>query len=100
MTLGQAYRLRLELHGFEIGRTLRAVAAMLAASALLGVVAYFTWKALDSALGRSLPAQIVSVTFALAVSGAVYAAAVVAMRIAEARQIIGLLQRRLGRTAS
>jgi putative peptidoglycan lipid II flippase len=100
MTLGQAYRLRFELHGFEIGRTLRAVAAMLAASALLGVVAYFAWKALDSALGRSLPAQLVSVAFALALSSAVYAAAVLAMRIPEARQIVGLLQRRLGRTAS
>ena len=62
MTLGQAYRLRLELHGFEIGRTLRGVALMLAASAVLGVVAYFGWEALDSVLGESLLAQFVSVS--------------------------------------
>jgi putative peptidoglycan lipid II flippase len=100
MTLGQAYRLRLELHGFEIGRTLRGVAAMLAASALLGAVAYFAWKGLDSALGRSLPAQVVSVIAALAVSSALYGVLVYAMRIPEARQIIALVLRRLGRTAS
>ena len=42
MTVAQAHQLRRELHGFEIGRTLRAVAAMLVAAALLGVVAYGT----------------------------------------------------------
>jgi putative peptidoglycan lipid II flippase len=100
MTLGQASRLRLELHGFEIGRTLRGVAAMLAASALLGAVAYLVWAALDEALGRSLVAQLASVTVALAVASAVYAAAVLALRIPEARQIVGLVQRRMRRGAS
>src|SRR5829696_3544865 len=81
MTLGQAYRLRLELHGFEIGRTLRGVALMLAASALLGAVAYFGWELLDDALGDSLVAQFVSVTLALSVGSAIYMAAVFALRI-------------------
>ena len=49
MTLGQAYRIRQELHGFEIVRTLQGVALMLVASAVLGAVAYFGWEALDSA---------------------------------------------------
>jgi putative peptidoglycan lipid II flippase len=100
MTLGQAYRLRLELRGFEIGRTLRGVGLMLAASALLGAVAYFGWQALDSALGSSLPAQFLSVTVALAVASAVYTATVIAVRIPEARQIAGIVRRRLGRSAS
>jgi len=100
MTLGQAYRLRLELRGFEIGRTLQGVALMLAASALLGAVAYVGWEALDSVLGSSLVAQFVSVTLALTVASAVYAAAVFALRIPEARQIAGIAQRRLGRSAS
>ena len=100
MTLGQAYRLPLELHGFEIVRTLRGVALMLAASAVLGVVAYFGWEALDAALGDSLIAQFVSVTLALTVASVVYAAAVFALRIPEARQIAGIVQRRLGRSAS
>ena len=100
MTLGQAYRLRQELHGFEIGRTLHGVALMLVASALLGVVAYVGWEALDAALGDSLVAQFVSVTLALTVASAVYAAVVFALRIPEARQIAGIVQRRLGRSAS
>ena len=44
MTVAQAFFLRRELHGFEIGRRrCKAVAAMLAASALLGIVAYEAW---------------------------------------------------------
>jgi len=100
MTVAQAYYLRRELHGFEIGRTLRAVAAVLVASALLGVVAYGVWRGLDEALGRSLLAQLASVTAALTVAGAVYGAAVLALRIPEAQQVIGLLRRRAGRGPS
>jgi putative peptidoglycan lipid II flippase len=99
MTVAQAYWLRRELHGFEIGRTLRAVAAMLAASALLGVIAYGLWYVLDDSLGRSLPAQLVSVVVALGVASAVYGAAVLALRIPEAQQIVGLVRRRLGRAS-
>ena len=61
MTVAQAYFLRRELHGFEIGRTLRAVAGMLVGGAALGLVAYEVWDVLDGALGRSLPGQLVSV---------------------------------------
>jgi putative peptidoglycan lipid II flippase len=100
MTLGQVYRLRIELHGFEIVRTLRSVAQVLLAAALLGVVAYFGWKGLESALGVSLIAQFVSVTLALAVASVVYAGAVYALRMPEARQIAGIVQRRLRRGAS
>ena len=46
---------------FEIGRTLRAVAGILVSSALLGVVSYGVWYALDQALGTSLLGQLVSV---------------------------------------
>ena len=97
MTVGQAHYLRRELHGFEIGRTLRAVAAILAASALLGLVAFGLWHLLDGLLGRSLPAQLVSVVVALGVGSAVYGAAVLALRIPEAEQVMGLVRRRLGR---
>jgi hypothetical protein len=40
------------------------------------------------------------VTVALGVASAVYIALVYALRIPEARQIAGIIQRRLGRTAS
>jgi putative peptidoglycan lipid II flippase len=100
MAVAQAYFLRRRLHGFEIGRTLRAVAGILAAAALLGVVSYETWNLIDQALGRSLLGQLISVTAAMVLGSAVYAAAVIALRIPEAQQIVGLLRGRLGRGAS
>jgi putative peptidoglycan lipid II flippase len=100
MTLGQAWRLRLLLHGsLEGRRTLIAVAQMAAASALLGGVAYGTWWILDDALGRALPAQIISVGAALITGSVVYAAAVMAMRVEEAAQIRRLIAGRLRRAA-
>ena len=100
MAVAQAFFLRRQLHGFEIGRTLRAVAGMLAASALLGVVSYEVWNVLDQALGRSLPAQLISVTAAMFLGSVVYAAGVIALRIPEAQQIIGLIRGRMRRDAS
>ena len=72
---------------------------MLAASALLAAVAYGVWKALDAALGRGLVGQILSVGVGLTAGAVVYAVAVLAMRIPEARQIERLLVGRLRRTA-
>ena len=69
LTLLEARRLRRELGGLEVARTLRAAAVMLAAAALLGVVAYGVWYGLDELLGRSLPAQLLSVGIALALGG-------------------------------
>jgi len=100
MTVAQAFFLRRQLHGFEIGQTLKAVAGMLAASALLGVVSYEVWNVLDGALGNSLAAQLVSVLAAMVLGSAVYAAAVIGLRIPEAQQIVGLIRGRMGRGAS
>ena len=94
MTAGQAYYLRRHTGGLQLGTTLRATAKMIVAAALLGGVAYGTWWALDQALGRSFAAQLVSVGTAIALGSAAYAAAVLAMRIPEARQIVGLFARR------
>jgi putative peptidoglycan lipid II flippase len=99
MTIGQAYFLRLRLQGIELGTTVSAVAKMLLAAALFGGVAYVVWLPLDDVLGRSLPAQIVSVGAGLAAGAAVYAAVVLALRIPEARQILQLLRSRFGRRA-
>jgi putative peptidoglycan lipid II flippase len=101
MTLSQAYYLRRELHGrLEGGRTLMAVARMTLAAAALGGVAYLTWWAIDSGLGRSILAQIVSVSTAAITGFAVYAAAVLLLRIPEARRleavVAGRLRRRQG----
>jgi putative peptidoglycan lipid II flippase len=101
MAYAQARRLRPLLHGrLEGRRTADAVARITLASGALAGAAYGLWWALDQLLGRSLPAQIVSVGGALAVGGAVYVGLVLAMRVAEARQVQELVTRRLRRRAS
>jgi putative peptidoglycan lipid II flippase len=100
LTVLEARRLRTEIGGLEIARTLRAAALMIAAAALLAGVAYVTWYGLDQLLGRSLPAQIVSVTVALALGGLAYAAVLLRSGLPEARQILELFTRRLRRGAS
>jgi putative peptidoglycan lipid II flippase len=99
MTGGQAYYLRRELGGrLEGGETARAVARILLASAALGVVAYLVWRGLDELLGRSLPAQIVSVGTGLCAGIGVYCAAVMALRVPEAEQIRDMVGPRLRRS--
>jgi putative peptidoglycan lipid II flippase len=100
MTIGQAYFLRSRLGGIELHTTLNAVARMLVSAALLGVVAYGVWYGLDDVLGRSRIAQVISVGGGLAAGTAVYAAAVFALHIPEARQIVALISSRLGRNRS
>jgi len=101
MTLAQMHFLRHQLHGRLDGRrTAIAVAKMTAAAALLAAVTYGVWKALDSALGRGLVGQVLSVGVGLTAGAVVYGVAVHAMRIPEARQIERLLVGRLRRTAA
>lgn len=100
MTAGQAFYLRRRLHGIELGGTLRAVARMLPAAAVLGGVAYGTWWLLDDVLGRTLLAQAVSVGTAMTLATAAYAAIVLALRVPEARQVLDLLTRRLRRNTA
>ncbi len=100
MSVGQAYFLRPKLGGIEAGRTLRAAAQMIVAAALLGITAYGAWWLLDDLLGQSRIAQAVSVTGGLAAGTAVYVAAVLALKIPEATQIVDLIRSRLRPRAS
>jgi putative peptidoglycan lipid II flippase len=100
LTALEARRLRNELGGLEITRTLKATLTMLAAAALLGGVAYGVHSVLDDLLGRSLIAQLISVTAALTAGGAVYAAAVLRAGLPEARQILDLFSNRIRRAPS
>jgi putative peptidoglycan lipid II flippase len=98
MTVMQTRLLREELHGrLEAGRTLQAIARMLVAAAALSAVSYAVWWALDDLLGRSLPAQIVSVGLGVVAGLATYGALVLALRVAEAHRIAGIVRDRLGR---
>jgi putative peptidoglycan lipid II flippase len=98
MLIGQAWYLRRELNGLEGRRTGTVTAQVLAASALLGGVAFGVWYGLDAWLGRELVAQIVSVVGAIAIGCGLYAFAVTAMRIPEAHQIRQLVTGRLRRS--
>ena len=93
-------RLRRELGGLEVTRTLRAVAVISAASVLLAVVSYAVWWGIEHALGTSLPAQLISVGLALGLGGAAYAFALLRLGLPEARQVLDLLVRRFGRGAA
>ena len=97
MFAGQWVYLGRELQGLEGRRTVAVTAQVLAASALLGGVAYGVWAALDAALGRGLGDQVVSVVGALALGGLAFAAAVTVMGVPEAHQIRELLTGRLRR---
>jgi putative peptidoglycan lipid II flippase len=94
MCVAQAWILRGELGGVEGRQTLGAALRMLAAAAVLGAVAYATWYGIDAALGGALAAQALAVLAAIAAGFAVYAAAVWALRVPEARQVRELLVRR------
>jgi hypothetical protein len=97
MTAAQAIALRGALHGRLEGRnTLRATTMIAAASAILGVVAYAVWLALDDVLGRSLVAQIISVGGAAAAGAAIFAYAVLWLDLPEARQVRSLVTERFG----
>jgi len=92
----QAYILRREFHGLELGRLLSTVIRITMASAALAGVGWIVWDLLDNALGRSLPAQIISLGSGLVAGAVAYLAAAWVLRIAELEQIMRLLRWRRG----
>src|SRR6185437_1044430 len=97
MTLLQIWILRRDLGGIQGRATLMAVARMLVSAAALAGVSYGVWYALDAELGRSLPAQIVSLLVGAGAGLAVYAVGVLVLRVPEAGQIRRLVTGRLRR---
>ena len=98
MTALQIHRLRIGFNGrLEGAQTTMITARIALASALLGVVSWVVWRALDSLLGASLPAQIVSVGGAATAGVLAYMRAVFAMRVPEAHQVQRLIRTQLGR---
>ncbi|MFL5863048.1 MAG: murein biosynthesis integral membrane protein MurJ [Solirubrobacteraceae bacterium] len=96
MTWLQLRRLRTGFNGhIEGAQTTMITIRILVASAIAGGLGYLVWKGLDSLLGLSFIAQVLSVGIALAVAGVVYARLVLLMRIPEARQIEQLVRSRL-----
>src|SRR5208282_6452685 len=99
MTGLQLQRLRAGLNGrLDGAQTIMITARILVASGLLAGVSWGVWKLLDTTLGTSLVAQIVSVGAAGVAGVLVYSGLVLAMRVPEAHQVRRLLRTQLGRT--
>jgi putative peptidoglycan lipid II flippase len=74
------------------GRAIASTAMrVVVASAVVGVVAWTIWRPLDSALGRSFPAQVVSLGTALGASIAVY---ILCCRLLQVRELDTLMSLR------
>ncbi len=96
MTFLQYRRLRIGFNGrLDDAQNLMITIRVLLASVVMSAIAWIVWKGLDSLLGRSLPAQIISVGLAIGLAGLFYMKAVLTMRIPEARQIETLVMGRL-----
>jgi putative peptidoglycan lipid II flippase len=96
MTGLQLHRLRVGFNGhLEGAQTMMITVRILVATAIATPAGYLVWKGLDSVLGLSLIAQILSVGVALAAAGLVYGWLVLRMRVPEARQIEQLVVSRL-----
>jgi putative peptidoglycan lipid II flippase len=91
--VAQTVILRRQLHGLDLPHLIETALRVVAAAALLAGVSYLVWYGLDDALGRSLIAQIISLGAGLAAGFATYFAAVLALRVPEADQIMRLLRR-------
>ena len=89
--------LRRRLGRIELMETARAFGLIVLAAAVLGVVAYGTWRGLDEALGQSLAGQIVSVSSALVAGAVAYG---ISCRILGVRELQALRSLRRQRPAS
>ena len=82
---------RRRMPGFDIGETARSFLLVCLASAVLAAVGWGAWHLLDSGLGRSLPAQIVSLGAGLVLG---YAAFFGVCRLLGVRELETLLRLR------
>jgi putative peptidoglycan lipid II flippase len=83
-----------KMGGFDVRETARSFVLVAVASAALAAVAWWVWYLLDAGLGRSLPAQIVSLGFGLVVG---YAAFFGACRLLGVRELETMLRLRRSR---
>ena len=89
-TLALLYFLRKRIGRIELTGTIRSTALVLVASAALAVVAHEVWAALDSVLGRSTGAQIVSLLGALGAGLATYVGVCLLLGVRELRPLLSV----------
>ena len=85
--------LRRQLGRLDGGEIAASSARIVAVSAVVAVVAFVVWEPLDSALGRSFGAQVVSLGLALGASVAVYGIGCRALRVREMQALLSLRSR-------
>lgn len=85
--------LRNRLGHFDGGRIAVTVVKVSLASAAVAAVAWFVWHPLDSALGRSFPAQVVTLGLALTASVGIYLAACKVLKVREMDVLLSLRSR-------
>jgi putative peptidoglycan lipid II flippase len=85
--------MRGRLTGVDLRATLLAIVRISSASALLAGAAYGVWWGLDDLLGRSVGAQIVTVSAGLTGGGLVYVVACRALRVRELNALLALRRR-------
>jgi putative peptidoglycan lipid II flippase len=86
--------LRRRLGRIEVGAMVSSVLRVTAASAVVAVAAYGTWRGLDELLGRGLVAQAISLLTALLVAAVVYLLAARALGVRELEALLALRRRR------
>jgi putative peptidoglycan lipid II flippase len=92
-TIALLVLLRRRLGRFEGRAIATTVVKVCVASAAVAAVAWFVWHPLDSALGRSFIAQVVSLGLALSASVGVYFAACRVLRVREMQVLLSLRSR-------
>jgi len=92
-TVALVVLLRGRIGRFQGGAILSTIVRVAFASAAVAVVSYVVWHPLDAALGRSFPAQVVSLGAALAGAGATYAIVCRALRVSEMQALLSLRSR-------
>jgi putative peptidoglycan lipid II flippase len=95
-TIVLLFLLRERLGRLDGTRIASAVVRITIASAAVAAVAWFVWRPLDDALGRSFPAQVVSLGAALVASTATYFAACSVLKVREMRALLSLRSRLRG----
>ena len=82
--------LRRRIGRIELKETIRSSILVLVASAALAVVSHEVWRALDSALGRGVGAQIVSLLVALGAGVATYLGVCLLLGVRELRPLLSV----------
>lgn len=89
-TIALAILLRRRLGSIAGGRMTAALTKIVLACVPVAAVSYVVWEPLDGALGRTFPAQVVSLGAALLAAVAVYLAACSVLRVGEMQALLSL----------